>query len=212
MRSSSRSQESPRAAPAAEAAKQRIVSEARRHFLAHGFRGVTMDDLAAELGMSKKTLYAHFASKSALLEAVIGDKLRTVDADLDRITGECSADFLSALHQLLACLRRHSEELQPPFLRDMAREAPELFKLVQTRRRAVIQRHFGKLLGAGRTARMIRKDITSDLMIEVLIGATDALINPQKLSELNLPAPTCLSAIVTIFLEGVLTDAGRTKL
>ena len=43
----------------------RIVAAARRYFLAHGFRGVTMDDLAAELGMSKKTLYAHFSSKAA---------------------------------------------------------------------------------------------------------------------------------------------------
>nr|MDQ3625420.1 TetR/AcrR family transcriptional regulator [Verrucomicrobiota bacterium] len=117
-----------------DAVEQRIVSEARRHFLAHGFRGVTMDDLAAELGMSKKTLYAHFASKGAVLAAVIEDKLRTVEADLHRITSERSSDFLAALRQLLACLRRHSEELQPPFLRDMAREAPHLFQLVQTRR------------------------------------------------------------------------------
>ncbi|HKA32612.1 MAG TPA: helix-turn-helix domain-containing protein, partial [Candidatus Binatia bacterium] len=45
----------------------RIVAAARRHFLAHGFRHVTMDDLAAELGASKKTLYASFPSKEALI-------------------------------------------------------------------------------------------------------------------------------------------------
>nr|MDQ3624958.1 hypothetical protein [Verrucomicrobiota bacterium] len=82
---------------------------------------------------------------------------------------------------------------------------------VQTRRRAVIQRHFGKLLRQGRKAEMIRKDISAGLAVEILIGATDAIINPQKLSELNLPAKTCLSAIITIFLEGVITDKGRKK-
>ena len=43
-----------RAAPerATAAAAQRIVTAARQHFFAHGFRGVTMDDLAAELGMA----------------------------------------------------------------------------------------------------------------------------------------------------------------
>ncbi|MGN6719163.1 MAG: helix-turn-helix domain-containing protein, partial [Candidatus Binatia bacterium] len=46
---------------------ERIVSAARAHFFAHGFRSVTMDDLAAELGMSKKTLYAQFPSKTELL-------------------------------------------------------------------------------------------------------------------------------------------------
>jgi AcrR family transcriptional regulator len=190
----------------------RIVLEARRHFMAHGFRGVTMDDLSAELGMSKKTLYAHFGSKHALLEAVIEDKLQAAEADLDRIAAGYPGDFLKALHDLLECLRQHSEELQPPFLRDMAREAPELFQLVQKRRCGFIQRHFGKLLGEGCKAGMIRKDIPTDLMIEILVGATDSLIHPRKLSELKLQANRGLSAIISIFLQGVMTESGRRKL
>ena len=170
-----------------------------------------MDDLAVELGMSKKTLYAHFASKSALLKAVLDDKLRGVDADLGRVASESCSDFLSAVRQLLACVRQHSEELQPSFLRDMAREAPELFKVVQNRRRELIQRHLGKLLREGRKSGMIRMDMTVDLMVEILVGATDALMNPQKLSQLELSARTCLTAIVTIFLEGVMTGKGRRK-
>lgn len=204
----------PRAASTASAGDEvrtRIVSEARRHFMAHGFRGVTMDDLAAELGMSKKTLYAHFASKSVLLDAVLEDKLRSAEADLGAITDQCASDFDAALQALLATLGRHGEELQPAFLRDMAREAPELFQRVQGRRRALIQRHFGKLLGEGRKTGMIRKDINADLMIEILVGATDALINPQKLAQLGLPAKTGLAAIVTIFLEGVLTGKKGAK-
>jgi AcrR family transcriptional regulator len=191
--------------------RQRIVAAARAHFMAHGFRGVTMDDLATELGMSKKTLYAQFESKSALLAAVIDAKLCAADADLERVAAESSSDFLGSLQHLLACLRQHSEELQPPFLRDVAREAPELFQSVQTRRRELIQRRFGKLLGEGRKAGMIRKDISIDLMIEILVGATDALVNPAKLAELDLSARTGLSAIVAIFLHGVVTEKGRRK-
>src|SRR5437867_6485759 len=48
--------------------RQRIVDAARVHFFSHGFRSVTMDDLAQELGISKKTLYAHFPGKFDLLE------------------------------------------------------------------------------------------------------------------------------------------------
>ena len=43
----------------------RIVRVAERIFLRSGFSRVLMDDLARELGMSKKTLYAHLASKEA---------------------------------------------------------------------------------------------------------------------------------------------------
>src|SRR5262245_64934738 len=100
-------------------AAQRIVTAARRHFFAHGFRSVTMDDLAQELGMSKKTLYASFSSKDALLRAVLLDKFRSVEKDLDGIMAECSNDVLAALHRLLACMQWHTEEIQPPFVRDI---------------------------------------------------------------------------------------------
>src|SRR5215470_12735704 len=105
-------------------ANRRIVSAARRYFFSHGFRSVTMDDLAAELGMSKKTLYASFASKTELLRATLLDKFRNIEADLDHIMSAGSGDVLGSLHQLLACVQRHAEEIQAPFVRDIRREAP----------------------------------------------------------------------------------------
>ena len=71
---------------AAPPPRERIVAGGRRHFFANGFRGVTMEDLAEELGMSKKTLYAHFPSKTSLLQAVMVSKFQEVEVDLDRIT------------------------------------------------------------------------------------------------------------------------------
>ena len=70
----------------ADASRQRIVEAARAHFFSHGFRSVTMDDLAEELGVSKKTLYSHFPSKIALLEAVLADKFASLEANLEEIT------------------------------------------------------------------------------------------------------------------------------
>src|SRR5687768_521589 len=139
-----------KAAPAAHTgidnlAANRIVVAARSHFFAHGFRSVTMDDLAAELGMSKKTLYSAFPSKLDLLRAVLMEKFRDVEVDLDQALAAAPADVLEALHRLLACMHRHTAEIQPPFVRDMRRESPEFFKLVEDRRRQIIQRYFGKL-------------------------------------------------------------------
>ena len=190
---------------------QRIVMAARRHFFAHGFRSVTMDDLAEELGMSKKTLYTSFPSKEALLRSVLLDKFRSVEQDLDRIASASSTDVLDSLHQLLACVQRHAEEIQPPFVRDMRREAPEMFQLVQSRRRDVIQRDFGKIVDEGRRAGIFRKDISTRLMIEILLGATEAIMNPPKMAELGLTPKTGYLTIITVVLEGVLTDKGRSR-
>jgi AcrR family transcriptional regulator len=209
---SSLSHETTYASPAKEVAvSQRIVTAARRYFFAHGFRGVTMDDLAEEVGMSKKTLYTCFPSKTALLEAVLLDKFRSVEADLNAITASCSSDVLTALHQLLACIQRHTEEIQSPFVRDMRREGPERFKLVETRRRTVIQRHFGKLLGEGRKAGIIRKDIPVKLIVEILLGAVQAIMNPPKMAELGLTPRTGFSTIITVIVEGVVTEKARPR-
>src|SRR5262245_1740382 len=190
-------------------AAQRIITAARRHFFAHGFRGVTMDDLAEELGMSKKTLYASFPSKDALLRAVLMDKFRSVEMDLDGIMAECSSDVLAALHRLLACMQWHTEEIQPPFVRDIRREAPETFNLVEERRRKVIERYFGRLFEEGRRAGIIRKDFPARLMIEILLGAVQAIMNPTKMAELGLTPKTGYSAITTVILDGVLTEKRR---
>src|SRR5215831_7921758 len=89
--------------PSERTARERILAAAREQFLSHGFHRITMDDLAEGLGMSKKTIYAHFPSKSALLEAMLLDKFRCVEEELEAITSVCSAEFTTGLHRLLEC-------------------------------------------------------------------------------------------------------------
>jgi AcrR family transcriptional regulator len=190
-------------------AANRIVVAARSHFFAHGFRSVTMDDLADELGMSKKTLYVAFPSKLDLLRAVLLEKFRHVEADLDKVMSTVSSDVLGALHHLLACMQRHAGEIQPPFVRDIRREAPEVFKTVEDQRRKIIQRYFGKIFEEGRRAGIIRKDIPTRLMIAMLVGVTEAIMNPPKMAELGLTPQTGYVSVVTVMLEGLLTEKGR---
>ena len=197
--------------PRPEAVHGRIVAGARRYFFAHGFRRVTMDDLAGELGMSKKTLYGHFPSKMALLHAVMSEKMNSVEADLEQALSATPGDFPGRLQALLSCLRTHTQEISEAYVRDVRREAPELFALVQKRRRELIQHFFGKLLLQGRKAGMIRKDIPATMMIEMLLGAVDAVVNPTKMGELKTMPQVAFCQMITIFLEGVLTEEGRSK-
>lgn len=192
-------------------ARQRIIEGARQHFFAHGFRGVTMDDLAQELAMSKKTLYAHFSSKLELVEAVMRDKLKRAMADLERITGDASRDFPSALHDLLACMQEHTREITPPFVRDVKREAPQLFAIVEQGRREMIARHFGRLFTQGKKEGRIRKDVPLELIVEILLAATTAIVNPTKMLELGLTPREGYLGIVSVVLEGALLPEEREK-
>ena len=197
--------------PAAVPAQAQIIAEARSHFFAHGFRGVTMDDLAVELGMSKKTLYAHFPSKTALLEAVIREKMQRVQADFERILAESTNDVLATLHALLACLQTHTAEIQPAFFRDIRRETPELFAHVQSMRRENIHRTFGRVLADGRRAGVVRADIPIPVLLEILTTLADSIVNPQKLGELGLSVKDGVTAVLAVFLEGTLSNEGRTQ-
>jgi AcrR family transcriptional regulator len=191
-----------------DSSRHRIVEAARAHFFNHGFRSVTMDDLAAELGISKKTLYAHFASKTALLQAVLADKFASVGSTLERITREHPHDFPAALHQLLAGMHRELEEIKPPFVRDMRLKAPHVFKIIERRRAQLIQQYFGKLFVEGQRTGMVRRDVSAKLMIEILLGAVQAIMNPQKIEELGLAPKTAFIGIIKVVLEGALIRKG----
>ena len=189
--------------------RQRIVDAARAHFFSHGFRRVTMNDLAAELGISKKTLYVHFPDKMAVLEAVLADKFAGVQAKLEQVTREHAHDFPAALHELLANTQRELDEIKPPFVRDMRQKAPHVFKTVERRRSELIGHFFGKLFVEGQRAGMVRKDIPAKIMIEILLGTVQAIVNPAKVEELGLTPRSAFSAVLDVVLEGVLTRKGK---
>lgn len=170
-----------------------------------------MDELSQELGMSKKTLYTCFPGKLDLLRAVILEKSAAVGADLDRITSEDAAEFSAKLSRLLECFQKHAGEIQAPFVRDVRREAPEIFQMIEVMRRDLLQRHFGKLLKQGRKAGLVRKDIPAHLILEILLGAVQAVANPQKVEALGITPKTALLAVLSVVLEGALLTKGKSR-
>jgi AcrR family transcriptional regulator len=196
---------------ARDSVARQIIAIARAHFFSHGFRSVTMDDLAVELGISKKTLYVHFPDKIALLEAVLADKFAGVEAKLQQITREHAHDFRVALHELLAKTQFELDEIKPPFVRDMRQKAPHVFKVVERRRAQMIERFFGKLFVEGQRTGMVRKDIPAQVMIELLLAAVQAIVNHAKVEQLGLTPKTGFASVIKIVLEGVTTRKGRKR-
>lgn len=183
---------------------RQVIAAARRQFFVHGFKRVSMDDLAADLRMSKKTLYACFPSKSSLVEAVLKSKFSEIEADLGRLASEESSGMEEAIHRFLQRVQRHTAEIHPSFVRDLGREAPDLFRIVEHRRRRLIRRHVASLFSRGRKAGLIRKDIPVTLLIEILLGAVEAIMTPSKVTELGLTLEKGYSTIIRVILEGAL--------
>jgi AcrR family transcriptional regulator len=168
-----------------------------------------MDDLADELGISKKTLYAHFPGKFDLLDAVLADKFADVESMLKRVTRTRPADFAATLSELLAGMQRELDEIKPPFVRDMRQKAPRLFRSLEARRATLIERYFGKFFTQGQRTGMVRKDVPARLIIEILLAVVQGIMNPAKMEELGMTPREGFAGILKIVLEGALTAKGR---
>ena len=168
-----------------------------------------MDDLAEELGISKKTLYTYFGGKFDLLEAVLADKLRSVEGTLKEVTLAHPDDFPATLRKLLTETHRELDEIKPPFVRDMRQKVPEVFKVVERRRAALIERYMGKFFADGQRLGMVRKDVPAKLIIEILLAMVQSIMNPPKMEELGMMPKEGYAGILKIVLEGALTPKGR---
>src|SRR3954469_23520679 len=130
----------------------RIVREARAHFFSHGYSQCTMDELAAELGMSKKRLYVPFASKEALMTAVIDDLGREIRASADALLANRQLNFAEKLRGFAEGMVERLTKTNPRLLRDLQRFAPDLYRQVAEMREKNIPYVFGRFIEEGQLA------------------------------------------------------------
>ncbi|HEY5953058.1 MAG TPA: TetR/AcrR family transcriptional regulator [Terrimicrobiaceae bacterium] len=188
--------------------RERMVATAERIFLSSGFSRVLMDDLARELGMSKKTLYAHFESKEELLRAVLVRRTTEIDRGLEAIVG-AKESFPAKLGHLARFLQSQVAKVSPVFLEDIRRYAPDCFQVFEEFRGRAIPRYFGRLLEEGVRAGHVRQQLNRDLLIRMLVLSIQGIIRPETVEELHLRPGEALDHILAIFFDGILTSKGR---
>ena len=200
----------PTPAPSAETdPRTRILSQARRHFLAHGYCQCTMDDLARELGMSKKTLYLHYESKEAIIKAIIDGFAAEVQAMASGLFADRRLSFTQKLHRFTEGMTRRFMSISPQLLRDLQRFAPHLYRHLEDLRQRNIPLIFGQLLQQGQAAGMVRAEIDPAFAVEFWRPAIQSLMHPDTLERLQLRPDQVFTQAITLFFGGLLTPAGR---
>jgi len=187
----------------------RIVRQARAHFFAHGYCQCTMDELAAELGMSKKTLYVHFAGKEALMRAVIEDLGREIRASADELFANRQLNFAEKLRGFAEGMIERLGRLNPRTMRDLQRFAPELHDLLAEMREKNIPYVFGRFIAEGQLAGMVRTDLDTAFAVQFFLQAMHGLIQPATMDQLRLTPREILPRAIELLFGGLLTPAGR---
>jgi len=190
-------------------ARARILRVAREHLFVRGYSRMTMDQLAAELGASKKTLYGHFAGKEQLARQVIRDFGREVRAHADGILRAPRLSFAQKLRGFIEGMLQRLAHLNPLLLHDLQRNAPELHELTFAIRRQNVPYIFGRLLAEGQRMGMVRGDLNVAFAAEFLLHAMQGLLQPANLEHLGLEPREVFHQAMNLFFGGLLTPAGR---
>ena len=187
----------------------RIVRQARAHFFSHGYCQCTMDELAAELGMSKKTLYVHFAGKEALMRAVIADLSREIRASADELFANRRLNFAEKLRGFAESMVERTAAMNPRLLRDLQRFAPDLYRQTVEMREKNIPYVFGRFIEEGQLAGMVRPDLDTGFAVAFFLSAMNGLLQPAMLDRLGLAPRDIAPRAIDLFFGGLLTPAGR---
>ena len=107
--------------------RDRILHKAHDLFNRHGIRRVTMDEIASQLGMSKKTIYQFFADKDELVKAI-------TEEHLQKNRESCSLEktkATDAIHEIFLTLDMMQEMLgyiNPTMIHDLEKFHPDSFE------------------------------------------------------------------------------------
>jgi AcrR family transcriptional regulator len=208
---SSRSSEvPPSTAPAAAGdPAARIIRAARAQLFAHGYSSWTMDDLATELGMSKKTLYQHFPGKEELVHAALEQFGAEVRAEADAIIADRGLTFAEKLRGFTGGMHQRLSQLTPHVMRDLQRFAPRLHEFTFELRRRNVPYIFGRLLEQGQLTGKVRPELDAPFAAEFLLHAMQGIMHPATLEHLHLAPPQAFEKAMSLYFGGLLTPAGR---
>lgn len=171
-----------------------------------GFYRVTMDELAARAGVSKRTIYRHFRGKDAVIEAVLDRFMARVATEIDACMR--AADGPDEIFAgVIAVFYKHGRPvLNPLVLDDLRVRYPGLWEKVDRFRADMIRQTIIKGLVGKYEGRGLRR-VNPEILETAFLAAVRAVVNPRFILEHNLTLEATVEELIGIFVHGI---AGET--
>lgn len=178
----------------------RIIRHATDIFFTEGVATLTMDRLANDLGMSKRTLYQRVGRKEELLRAIVERFFEDLQEGLLPVVDDDTP--IESLHALIQIAGRHLSAVRWHQV-ELRRASPDVWSHVERLREAVVIQPMERLIRYGRHTGAIRVDIDPDLTTALLRTAIDSYSNERALRALDTSAGDLFQQIASIFLDGI---------
>jgi TetR/AcrR family transcriptional regulator, cholesterol catabolism regulator len=187
--------------------KDRIREKATELFIRYGIRSVSMDDIAAQLGMSKKTIYQSYADKDELVDAV-------VELDIQEMQGEClqcqrsAANAVEEIFLTIEMIQEQFRNMNPMLLYDLQKFHFNSYQKFMVHKNRFLLEIIRANLEKGIAEGFYRPDLHIDVLSKFRL---ESLMIPFNM-ELFPPAKYNLADVTYIIIEhflfGLATEKG----
>ena len=188
--------------------RENIISTAENLFLRFGFKRVTMDDIAREMAISKKTIYQFFKDKNEIVCSATEHYLKK-ECCLMEATEEESENVIEHLVKTSKHLRRQMTGVNPGAMYDLRRYFPEGWKIYTHYKQEVFLKSLIKILKKGIKEGYFRSDLDPEILgimrMEQIQMPFDENLFPRDKYEFTQVQMQLLSH----FLSGILTEKGK---
>lgn len=187
--------------------REKIIHKSVELFLNLGFKSVTMDDIASEMGISKKTIYVHFPNKTKLVETVTFTLFEII---CDGIDGICSTSNnpIEELYAIKMYVMQHlnNEKTSPQY--QLKKYYPQIYGILKSKQFDKTQDSVSESIQKGVDTGLFRENIDVDFISRMyfngMTGIKDNSIFPQE--KFNMVY--LMESYLEYHLRAIVTDNG----
>ncbi len=188
--------------------KENILEKATDMFLNLGFKSVTMDDIANEMGISKKTIYAHYQNKTHLVEECTSQLFCTISLGIDEICA-LSKNPIEELYEIkkFAMLHLKDEKSSPQY--QLQKYYPKIHETIKKKQFEVMQECVVDNVDRGIKQGIYRANLNIDFVSRIYFSGVTS-IKDQLLFPFNkFPIGVLMDNYLEYHLRGIVTPKGR---
>lgn len=171
--------------------KEKIIAIATELFMKLGFKSVTMDDIAGEMCISKKTIYKYFCNKELLIE----ETTEIFHKEIHQTIGTIVAKNHNAIEENFEIRRMFKEMFKtggtsPAY--QLKKHYPDIYNTVMTREINECNTVFSQNIEKGIQQGLYRKEVPIDAYVEfyytLIFSINGSISSENELKELELQA------------------------
>ena len=188
--------------------RERIAAKAEELFMQYGIRSVSMDDIAQNLGMSKKTLYQHFADKDELVDAVVESHINNIQVDC----GHCRSEAKNAVEEIFFTVDRILDEfnnMNPTLLHDLEKFHFRAYQRFRDHKDRFLLEIIRKNIEWGMKDELYRADIDADILSKFRIESLMIPFNVSVFPPAKYSLARTSEVIIEHFIYGLATMKGH---